>query len=425
MMQLLASSGTILFGLMLLTIGNGVQGTLLGVRAELEGFSTLSIAVIMSSYYIGFLGGSWLTTSLVLRVGHVRVFAALGSFISAALLLFPMITDPIVWMLLRVALGFCFSGVYVTAESWLNNNASNETRGKAFAAYMMVQMIGLVAAQWILSLGDPSGFILFIIPSVLVSISFAPILLSVDKTPPFETTKRMSLKELLENTPLACVGVFLLGSINAAQISMSAIYGARAGLSNLEIYGLVASFYLGAMIVQLPLGWVSDRMDRRRLITIVTSSGVMGCALGYFVLLPFEGLLLIAFLVGGTTNPVYSLLIAHAGDYLEPDQHTSASSGLVFLNGVGAIGGPIMVGWLLSTVGAGGFWLLQGVMLFGIALYALYRTTRRASVAVEDTASYVPLVQTASPIASEITQEIAIEMAEEAADQAPDDLPTA
>ena len=189
MKQVLASSSPLLLGILLLMIGNGLQGSLLGVRGGLEGFSTLEISIVMSGYFLGFLGGSRAAPLLIRRVGHVRVFAALGSFISAALILFPVVADPWVWTALRVLLGFCFSGVYVTSESWLNNAASNEVRGKALSAYMLVQMVGIVVAQWILSQGDPSGFVLFIVPSVLVSISFAPILLSVTPTPAFETSK--------------------------------------------------------------------------------------------------------------------------------------------------------------------------------------------------------------------------------------------
>ena len=255
MKQVLSSSSALLLGILFLMIGNGLQGTLLGVRGDLEGFSTFEISIIMSGYFAGFLGGSRVAPNLIRRVGHVRVFAALGSFISAALILFPVITDPIAWTALRVMLGFCFSGVYVTAESWLNKAASNEVRGKALSAYMLVQMMGIIAAQWILSLGDPAGYILFIIPSVLVSISFAPILLSISPTPAFDTTKRMTLRELFDISPLGCIGMFFMGGVFAAQMAMAAVYATQAGFTLAQLSTFVAAIYIGAVALQLPIGW--------------------------------------------------------------------------------------------------------------------------------------------------------------------------
>ncbi len=163
MLQVLASSWALLLGVMLLMVGNGVQGTLLGIRGGLEGFSTFELSLVMSGYFAGFLFGSRMAPIMIRRVGHVRVFAALGSFISAVLILYPAMNDPIAWTLLRVVVGFCFSGVYVTAESWLNNAADNANRGKALSLYMFVQMVGIIAAQGLLVLGDPQDFILFII----------------------------------------------------------------------------------------------------------------------------------------------------------------------------------------------------------------------------------------------------------------------
>ena len=198
MFSVLTNSWALLLGMMLLMLGNGLQGTLLGVRGEIEGFSTFEMSLVMSAYFIGFLGGSRLAPEMIRRVGHVRVFAALGSLISAVLILYPALANAEAWMIGRIIIGFCFSGVYVTAESWLNNSATNENRGQTLSVYMIVQMIGIVAAQGILVLGDPSGYILFVVPSVLVSIAFAPILLSITPTPAFDTTKPMSLKQLFK-----------------------------------------------------------------------------------------------------------------------------------------------------------------------------------------------------------------------------------
>jgi len=409
MIQVLGSSWALLLGMTLLMVGNGMQGTLLGVRGALEQFSTFEMSIVMSAYFVGFLGGSRLAPEMIRRVGHVRVFAALASFISAVLILYPSFANPIAWALGRVLIGFCFSGVYVTAESWLNNAATNENRGKALSLYMMVQMIGIVSAQALIAAGDPSGFILFIIPSVLVSISFAPILLSISPTPAFDTTKPMSLRELFSRSPLGCTGQFLLGGVFSAQFGMSAVYGAQIGLSLGKISLFVSAFYIGALLLQYPIGWLSDRMDRRILIAVVALIGGLASFIGFLAGGIFEVLLISAFLIGGTSNPLYALLIAHTNDFLEHEDMASASGGLIFVNGLGAIAGPVITGWLMGMIGAHGYFMFMVVLLLALAAYSAYRMTQRPAANVEDTVSYATLMPSSSPVALEVAQEIFIE----------------
>ena len=223
MIRVLVQSWPLLLGVMLLMVGNGVQGSLLGIRGALEGFSTLQLSIVMSAYFLGFLGGSWLAPGMIRKVGHVRVFSALGSMISAVLILYPMLLDWISWSAMRVLIGFCFSGIYVTAESWLNNTTSNETRGRALSAYMIVQMLGIIASQGLLSLGDPNGYGLFIIPSVLVSLAFMPLLLADTPAPTFDSITPMSFARIFKTSPLGCVGMLLTGGIFAGMFGMAAI----------------------------------------------------------------------------------------------------------------------------------------------------------------------------------------------------------
>ncbi|MGI3167948.1 MFS transporter [Pseudooceanicola sp. C21-150M6] len=411
MVQVLKSAWALLLGLMLLMVGNGLQGTLLGVRGEIEGFSTFEMSIVMSGYFLGFLGGSRAAPEMIRRVGHVRVFAALGSFISAILILYPTIADPVAWTIGRVLIGFCFSGVYVTAESWLNNAATNETRGQALSLYMLVQVLGIIGAQGLLLVADPSGFVLFVIPSVLVSIAFAPILLSVQPTPAFERTAPMNLRQLFAVSPLACVGVFLLGGAFSAQFGMAAVYGSQAGLTLVQISGFIATFYVGATFFQFPLGWLSDRMDRRRLIMLVSAVGTAGAVIG-ILFGSFYGLLVAAFFVGGMSNPLYSLLISHANDFLEPAEMASVSGGMLFLNGLGAISGPLATGWIMTALGPSGFWVFIAVLLLVLTLYALYRMTQRPAPKIEDTGAYTPVMMSATPVAVEAAQEWAVDAAE-------------
>lgn len=410
MLQVLSSAWALLLGMCLLMVGNGMQGTLLGIRGGIENFSTFEMSIVMSSYFVGFLGGSRMAPGMIRRVGHVRVFAALASLISAVMILYPTFPNVIVWSLGRVLIGFCFSAVYVTAESWLNNAATNENRGQALSLYMIVQTLGIVIAQALLLSADPSGFVLFVIPSVLVSIAVTPILLSITPTPAFDTTKPMRIRELVSYSPLGCVGMFLLGGVFSAQFGMASVYGAEAGLTVAQISLFVAMFFVGSVILQYPIGWISDRMDRRGLIVVVSLIGAGGSVLGMLLGHIFPLLLVSAFVVGGMSNPLYSLLIAHTNDFLEHEDMAAASGVLVFINGLGAILGPVITGWMMGTaLGPGGFYLFTAGLFVALASYAAYRSTRRAGVPVDETGNYVAIYPSATTVAVEVAQEVAIE----------------
>lgn len=415
MVSVLSSAWALLLGMCLLMVGNGMQGTLLGIRGNIEGFSTFHMSIVMSAYFVGFLGGSRMAPGMIRRVGHVRVFAALASLISAVMIIYPTFPNTIVWSIGRVLIGFCFSAVYVTAESWLNNAATNDNRGKALSLYMIVQTLGIVLAQALLLTADPSGFVLFVIPSVLVSVAVTPILLSISPTPAFDTTKPMSLGALIGFSPLGCVGMFLLGGVFSAQFGMASVYGAEAGLSVAQISTFVAMFFVGAVILQYPIGWISDRMDRRTLIVIVSIVGGIGSVLGMLMGHVFPILLVSAFVVGGMSNPLYSLLIAHTNDFLEREDMAAASGGLIFINGLGAITGPIITGWMMSTaLGPGGFYLFTALLFAVLAAYATYRATQRPAVPVSETGNYVPIYASSTSVAVELAREYAIESGQDA-----------
>ena len=413
MLLVIKGSWALLLGMLFLQLGNGLQGTLLSVRGELEDFSTFEMSVVMSAYFVGFLGASRLVPDFIRRVGHIRVFAALASLISAILILYPLLVNPWIWTGGRIIIGFCFCGVYITAESWLNNAATNENRGQLLSSYMVVQMAGIVAAQLLLLVGDPGGFELFVLISVLVSISFAPILLSITPTPAFEATKPMSIKHLFKTSPLGCVGMFFLGGIFSAQFGMAPVFGTTAGFSLSEISIFVAAFYIGAMVFQFPIGWLSDRMDRRILIVVTSAIGFIAALTSILVLDVFLILVGSALLIGGMSNPLYSLLIAYTNDFLELDDMASASGGLLFLNGLGAISGPLLTGYLMTQTGPGGYFIILATLLGSLTVYGFYRMTQRG-ISDVDTSSYATVLPTASVVAVEIAQELAIEAAEEA-----------
>jgi len=413
MFVVLRNSWALLLGMMLFMVGNGLQGTLLGVRGSSEGFSTFELSVVMSGYFVGFLFGSQIAPKMIKRVGHVRVFAALGSLISAALIMFPVAVDPIAWTLLRIVIGFCFSGVYVTAESWLNDASTNETRGQTLSIYLIVQMLGIVTAQYLLLLADPNGFILFILPSILVSLAFAPILLSVAPAPAFGTTKVLPIRKLFEISPTSCVGVFLVGAMFSGLFGMSAVYGSQQGFELKQISAFVASIYVGGMVLQYPIGWLSDQMDRRKLAILTSIFGVGACVLAIVFAGNFYMLLVMMFFVGGVANPLYALLLAYANDYLDYEDMAAASGGLIFITGIGAIMGPIIMGQLMETIGPNGFFIFLAAMMAGVAGYGIYRSSIRDAPDTADNSNYSAVTPSTTAVAVEYAQEAWAESDEE------------
>ncbi|RLL71804.1 MFS transporter [Paenirhodobacter hankyongi] len=399
MLTVLRTSWPLLLGVLLFMVGNGMQGTLLGVRGAIEGIGTYQMSVVMSGYFAGFLFGSQMTPVMIRRVGHVRVFAALGSMISAVLILYAAMPHWLVWAALRVVIGFSFSGVYITAESWLNASSTNETRGQALSAYMIVQMIGIVAGQVLMNTADPAGWMLFVIPSVLVSLAFTPILLSVAPAPTFAEVQRLNFRKLFAASPLGVVGMFVMGGVFSAVFGMASVWGTRAGLSVPQISIFIASIYIGGLIAQYPIGWISDRMDRRRLIFVVSAVGSVAMLAAFLLAPGFWLLTLLGAVIGGVANPLYSLLVAYTNDYLDKSDMAAASGGLLFVNGIGAMMGPPVTGWLMEAVGTGGFFLFLSLLTAFLAAYALWRMTRRPGMAPEDTGAFTVISPAATALA--------------------------
>lgn len=412
MIKVLSGVWPLLIGIVFIMLGNGMHFTLIGLRGGIERFSSLELAIVTSGYFIGFLSGARLSPLLIRRVGHVRVFAALGSFMSAALITFPLLAEPWTWTLLRILIGFCMSGVYVTAESWLNNAATNETRGKVLSAYMIAQTLGIIGAQGLLTLGDAGTSVLFIGASILVSISFAPILLSVASAPTVEVARPMPLRALFSSSPLGTVGIFLLGTVYATQSGMGAVFGTQIGMPVAQISLFVAMLFAGALVFQYPIGWLSDRVDRRKLIFGAACLGAGACILGWVTGGGLWPLMAAAFLAGGMTTPLYALFLAYTNDSLSPEDMPAASGGLVFTFGLGAIAGPMVTGWAMEGLGPFAFWVVLGATFGAIALYALYRMTQRAAVPVDQTESYIGVIPTSSLVAVEAAGTWAAEQAD-------------
>jgi len=412
------SCWALLLGAGLMMLGNGLQGSLLGLRATMEGFPTAITGVVMSGYFIGFLAGSTLAPKIVKRVGHIRVFAALASLASAAALLHVVFIDPVAWMAMRLVTGFSYAGLYVVAESWLNARSTNENRGQLLSVYMVVMLGGMAGGQLLLNVADPLGFALFILVSVLVSLALVPIALTAAPAPDFDTAAPVKLRELYRISPLGILGCMAVAVAHGAFFAMGAVYAEKLGLSLAGISIFMGLFMAGGVVLQWPIGRLSDRYDRRAVLTVVTFLAAAAALVALLTAsaggLPFYAAI---GLLGGMSLPIYSLCLAHTNDYLDPGQVVGASSALVLVTGLGAILGPLAAAAAMSTAGPAGFlWTIAAVHA-GIGVFALYRMTRRPAVPVEDKVPHLDVSPRATSVAAAwAAQTVHAQMAEDAGD---------
>ncbi len=373
------------FGLGMMMIANGLQGTLLGLRASIEEFSVLTTGLIMSSYYFGFLAGSWNVPKFISQVGHIRVFAALASLASTTVLMHGVFVDPFLWFFIRALTGFAYAGLYLVVESWLNDAATNKNRGTIMGAYMVVTFLGMSLGQGLLNFADPSQIQLFVIVSILVSLALVPIALSRRPAPDFSVNETIKISTIWKRSPLGILGTIMGGLTSAAIFSIGPIFALDIGLSTAAISGFMASFLIGAMIFQMPIAWVSDHMDRRKMIialgalSAVTSFGLMITPPSSFIL--YFGVMA---LIGGVSMPIYSQCISHVNDHLSPRQFVASSSTLLLLNGAGAAVGPLLVTGIMQIFGVDAYivFLICGFSV--IAVFGIYRSFRVDAVPLED-----------------------------------------
>ncbi len=344
----LSASWAILLGIGFMMLANGLQGTLLGVRAMIEGFSTFTTGIVMSGYFIGVFIGSFIAPILVKRVGHIRVFSALASLASISILFHDVYINPVMWMLMRVVTGISFAGFYVVTESWLNDRASNETRGKVLSIYMVIVTIGMGAGQFLLNVAQPEKIDLFILISIIISFGLIPILLTAKPAPDFETSSKMSMIDLYRASPLAVIGNCLTGMAHGAIFGLGAIY-ARAVLVDIKLIAwFMACFLIGSLVSQWPVGYFSDRIGRRTIMAGLSLVSIVCCFLA--VVTPKDSLLfyLIIVVLGGAAMPMYSICVAYANDRLEPHQIVGASGSLVMVSGIGLMTGPIVIAFFMD-----------------------------------------------------------------------------
>ena len=371
----------LLAAVLLVMLGNGVLNPLLGVRAELEGFTTPTTGLVLAFYYVGFLVGASLTPRLVVLVGHIRVYAALASLASTATLIYIITASPVAWSGARLVTGFSMSGLFIVAESWLNDATTNRTRGRLLATYMVVLMGGMAFGQMLLTVADPSGVILFILASILVSVAVVPITLSTAPGPRLPVPERLPVRRVWEAAPSGLIAAFGQGVGVAALLSLGAVYGARVGMSVDRIAVFMTSAIVGSLVLQGPIGMISDRIGRRRVIMAVGLLTAVSC----LAMVNTDPLswwaLIISFLVGGMALPMYPLALSHINDRVPPGSAVGVSSVVSFVVGVGAIIGPIIAALIMDSAGPAGLYSFVAALYAAITAYAGWRILTHEGVA--------------------------------------------
>jgi MFS family permease len=371
----------LLLGMGVLMLGAGLQSTLLGVRATLEGFPTLVTGVVMSCYYVGYLMGTFIAPPLLRQIGHIRVFAALAACASVAILVQGCFVNPLVWSAMRLVSGLCFAGIYVVAESWLNDRASRANRGRLFALYMLVLYVGLGAAQFLLVLSDPGTPTPFMLVSVLISLAMVPIVVSAQALPQHAAPRKVRLPDLYRNSPLGVVAVSVSGLVSAIIFSMGPVYARLSGLDTASVATFMAVSILAAVVTQYPIGRLSDRMDRRTVIAgTCTLAAMTAGSIVAFPAMPHAVFLTLAGLFSGFALTLYSLSVSHVNDKLEPAQMVASSSTLLLLNGSAAAVGPMLAGSLITAFGPRAYFATLAALTGALAIYDLWRKSRRRPV---------------------------------------------
>ena len=403
------ASWPLFIGMIFLMVSNGLLTTLLTLRGSGLGFSDSAIGMMQSGYPVGSLLGCLIAPRLIMRVGHIRVFAALASIASGAALIHLVTFDPLSWGAMRLVTGFCFSGLYIVSESWLNSSADNESRGSVLSIYFIVQTGGLTVGQLLLNISTPEGILMFIVVSILISFSLVPMLVSDSSTPPYELPERISLRELFRLSPMALSGSFLNGIAQPVLYVALAIYGKAIGLSTGSIGVMLGFMTIGGMLFQFPMGKLSDIVDRRVVIVSAPALSIPVCILLASMDNPTNDLYLfyaLVLLLGGLPLPVYSICMAHMNDHLKPSQIIAASGTLVLILATGMTVGPTLGGIAIQNYGPQGIFYLLTLTASLTVLTGLFRwwhapapaVHRSAAVAVSS--SLTPEATTLYPDAS-------------------------
>lgn len=378
--------------------GNGLFSTLIAVRGAQEGMSTAQIGWMGTTYFIGFLIGCMTAPRLLRAVGHIRVFAALASLAASTTLFMIMAIDPYLWMLDRLVIGICFSGLFTTIESWLNSSVSNAERGKVTGLYRIIDITVVSGAQFLLPAFGTDGFVLFGIMALMISLSLVPVAIGDRSNPKPPEHVRFDLSAIWVISPLACIGCIAIGMTNSAFRFVGPLYAQEIGLSLASVATFISLGVIGGAVLQYPLGWLSDRYDRRWVLVWTTLAAVLAGLFISFIagntaLLVYAGV----FAFGAFSLPLFSLAAAHANDRATGDQYVLLAAGLMFFYGIGASIGPPVSSLLVEWFGPSYLFAFTSAIHGSLAIATLWRMRVRRAVPSEERGKFTLLLRT-SPV---------------------------
>ncbi len=397
----LAPVAALLFSVALLLMGNGLQGTLIPVRANLENFRAFELGLLGTAYFFGFTAGCLHGPALVRRAGHIRTYLAMTSVASGIALLHPMIVEPVIWWILRIITGYCFAVLYIIIESWINERADNRVRGTVFSVYTIVNLTVITLGQLMLGFADPGSFVLFAVASILVSFAALPVAFTVAAHPKMVDSVHPRLIELARISPVGTAGCFAVGLANGAFWTLGPVFAANARLDAAGIGLFMSAVVIGGAIAQWPLGAFSDRMDRR-FVMLVASSIALGAAIALMILPDADrnSMLLAGAVFGAGAFPLYPLAVAHANDNARPDQFVEVSSGLLLVFGIGAAIGPLLASLARHVMGMPMLFIFTGAVHTVLIAYILWRMSLRAAPPPEDRTDFNAAAIAASTVGS-------------------------
>ena len=422
MEKVVKNSWALFAGIGIMMIAHGLQGNLMGVRSVIEKFNFVATGIMMSGYYVGYFVGSDVAPKLVSRVGHIRVFAAFASMASLSVLIVVVFVNPVVWTIARFITGLSLVSCYVVSESWLNDRATNKTRGKLLSAYMITLFTGLGIGMLLLNISSPKNYEPFILVSLLMSAALIPILLTKRSAPKFKKIGTISVKELYKISPLGTVSSFCTGIIHSALFSLMAVYASIIKFTVFEISILLFIITLSGVITQGPIGYLSDKYDRRLVIILSTFFSAIFALLAIIVSgSSLENMYLaielgtnkfLFFLTVGLyaslALPLFSLNLAHTNDFVPKEKFVAAGGGLQLIFGIGAIGGPIVCTLFMNLIGPNGFFVFLIIFHITIGVFGLMRMKVRETEDNPDS-TFTSLPATITPVGLELDPDTPVE----------------
>ncbi|MBZ7923212.1 MFS transporter [Ensifer sp. 2YAB10] len=382
----------LLLGTLFLFLGNGLQGLLLPVRGTAEGYPTTILGLIGTSWAAGFVLGCFFAPNIVKRIGHVRAFSVFASLIAIVALLTGIMIDPTWWLILRALTGFATAGTSMIIESWLNERATNESRGVIFSLYIAITLFGVVGGQMMIPFGDTSTSIFFMICGILYCLAMLPTLLSKAATPQPLKQVRLDLRALYRNSPVSFLGILLVGIANGAFGTLGAVFGRQAGLSDSTVAAMMSVAIFAGAVMQLPAGRLSDRIDRRYVLAALAGVGAFAGLL-IFLIEPSQVWIVLTLIAiyGAAANALYPIAVSHANDFATAEDFVKVSGGLLLLYGIGTIIGPTIGGPVMTAAGPYGLFMITACAHILITAYAIIRSRMRAPVPVSDRDAFSPV----------------------------------